>query len=56
MQFTLIFFGPSSFAALLVIPTTACLEAQYAKFCGAPMRPRILAALTMELPSFICGT
>lgn len=56
MQLTLIFLVPNSFAALLVMPTTACFDAEYARFFAAPMTPRILAALTIAAPSLKCGT
>jgi hypothetical protein len=50
MQFTRMLRWPSSFAALRVRPTTPCLEATYAALFLRPMRPAMLAALTLQFP------
>lgn len=40
-----------SFAALLVIPTTACFAAEYEAFFDRPVSPAIELALTIDPPS-----
>ena len=50
------FFTPTSFATDLVSPMQPCLLAAYSAPYWRPIKPNVLAALTMEPPSSAnCG-